>query len=257
MDFGMPTLIEFSSLDDNIALCRELGLKFIELNQNLPDYQPERLRDAIRRIPGGLYATVHLDENLNPLDFNSAVAEAWTQTALSTVHIAREQGVPVVNLHFPQGVYFTLPGEKRYLFDVYWNAVREKLLRFRDRMTDCADFVQICVENTEFGRFRHLPDALDLLLESPAFSLTYDCGHDYTDGCRAKDFYGERRDRLTHQHLHDSTAKSCHLALGTGELDYEALLDWASPERAVLEVKTAQGLRESVEELYRKGILHG
>ena len=43
MQFGMPTLIENRSLEDNVALCRELGLQFIELNMNFPEYQTERL----------------------------------------------------------------------------------------------------------------------------------------------------------------------------------------------------------------------
>ena len=34
MDFGMPTLIENKTLEENIALCKELGLQFIELNMN-------------------------------------------------------------------------------------------------------------------------------------------------------------------------------------------------------------------------------
>ena len=36
MQFGMPTLIENKTLEDNIALCKRLGLKFIELNMNFP-----------------------------------------------------------------------------------------------------------------------------------------------------------------------------------------------------------------------------
>ncbi len=32
--FGMPTLIENRTLEDNIALCKELGLSFIELKKN-------------------------------------------------------------------------------------------------------------------------------------------------------------------------------------------------------------------------------
>ncbi|HAV90015.1 MAG TPA: sugar phosphate isomerase/epimerase, partial [Eubacterium sp.] len=34
MQFGMPTLIENRTLEDNVNLCKELGLKFIELNMN-------------------------------------------------------------------------------------------------------------------------------------------------------------------------------------------------------------------------------
>lgn len=42
MDFGMPTLIELKSLEENAALCRDLGLDFVEfiwicLNTRLKD----------------------------------------------------------------------------------------------------------------------------------------------------------------------------------------------------------------------------
>ena len=39
MDFGMPVLLELDTLEQNAALCRELGLSFVELNMNLPQYQ--------------------------------------------------------------------------------------------------------------------------------------------------------------------------------------------------------------------------
>lgn len=39
ISFGMPTLIETSTLEECAKLCAELGLDFIELNMNLPQYQ--------------------------------------------------------------------------------------------------------------------------------------------------------------------------------------------------------------------------
>ncbi len=39
MQFGMPTLIENHTLEENIDLCSSLGLNFIELNMNFPEYQ--------------------------------------------------------------------------------------------------------------------------------------------------------------------------------------------------------------------------
>lgn len=41
MNLGMPTLIEYESLQQNVNLCCELELNFIELNMNLPIYNPE------------------------------------------------------------------------------------------------------------------------------------------------------------------------------------------------------------------------
>ncbi len=43
MQFGMPTLIENRTLQDNIDLCKSLGLQFIELNMNFPEYQVDKL----------------------------------------------------------------------------------------------------------------------------------------------------------------------------------------------------------------------
>ena len=43
MFLGMPTLIEKSDVKDCVKLCESLGLDFIELNMNLPEYQPDRI----------------------------------------------------------------------------------------------------------------------------------------------------------------------------------------------------------------------
>ena len=80
MQFGMPTLIENRTLEDNAALCSGLGLQFIELNMNFPEFQTEKLEqtDILMRLAeqNGIYYTIHLDENLNIADFNRLVSEA-------------------------------------------------------------------------------------------------------------------------------------------------------------------------------------
>ena len=43
IQFGMPTLIENRTLAENMELCTSLGLRFIELNMNFPEYQTEQL----------------------------------------------------------------------------------------------------------------------------------------------------------------------------------------------------------------------
>ena len=53
MDFGMPVLIENKNVQDNIALCRKLGLDFLELNMNLPEYQASVFQMRIwKQLPG-------------------------------------------------------------------------------------------------------------------------------------------------------------------------------------------------------------
>lgn len=80
MIFGMPTLIELNGLEETMVLCQELGLHFVELNMNLPQYQLNHLEkiEELKRLKDKypLFYTIHLDENLNVSDFNPLVAKA-------------------------------------------------------------------------------------------------------------------------------------------------------------------------------------
>ena len=93
IQFGMPTLIENDTLQKNIDLCSRLGLRFIELNMNFPEYQTDCLEntDALIRAAeqAGIYYTIHLDENLNIADFNRLVSDAYLETVRRTVAAAR------------------------------------------------------------------------------------------------------------------------------------------------------------------------
>jgi sugar phosphate isomerase/epimerase len=40
----MPTLIECKDIEKNIELCNELGLDFIEINMNLPQFQIDAVK---------------------------------------------------------------------------------------------------------------------------------------------------------------------------------------------------------------------
>ena len=93
IDFGMPTLIESSSLESCVKLCKQLGLDFIELNMNLPQYQIESIDiEQLKSIckSESIYFTIHLDENLNVCDFNNKIAHAYMKTVLSTIEIAKQ-----------------------------------------------------------------------------------------------------------------------------------------------------------------------
>ena len=43
INYGMPTLIETSTLHECAKLCAELGLDFIEINMNMPQYQLDKI----------------------------------------------------------------------------------------------------------------------------------------------------------------------------------------------------------------------
>lgn len=256
-DLGMPTLIELPDLEDCAGLCRELGLQFVELNMNLPQYQTERMRlEGLREIAEryGVYYTLHLDENLNICDFNPRVAAAWMDTVTEAIGLAKKLRIPVLNMHLSKGVYFAMPEKKVFLFDVYREEYLKSMTAFREKCGEAAGGadVKICVENTN-GYADFQIEALDILLESPVFALTYDIGHDYGVDGRDEPVILQRKERLIHFHFHDARGKRIHLPLGAGEIDLEKKLRLAQSRdaRVVLETKTVEGLRRSAEWMRR------
>lgn len=260
LKFGMPTLIETRTLEQCAALCRELGLSFVEMNMNLPQYQMENMEAAhLKRVAQeyGISYTIHLDENMNVADFNPLVAGAYRQTVLDTIALSKELEIPVLNMHFPLGVYFTLPDRKVFLFSEYREQYMEGMLRFRDVCTAAIgdSGIRICIENWSGYADWQLP-ALDALLESPAFGLTFDVGHNLCKGGVDEPIILARKAHLHHLHLHDvKDGKKDHQALGTGQLDIRKYLTLAQAQKCsvVVETKTIAGLRESVSWLQGNG----
>ncbi len=266
MQFGMPTLIENPTLKDNIALCRSLGLRFIELNMNFPEYQLDQLEqtDELLRAAeeAGIYYTIHLDENLNIADFNPLVAEAYLETVRRSI-CALQKLLPLrdrfgggprpltLNMHMHHGIHITLPDRKVQMYDRDFDTYMKSFSVFRKR---CEEWIgeselMIAVENTD-GFRGYERKAIDFLLESPVFGLTWDIGHSKAIGETDVPYILERREHLIHFHIHDGTKHPPrnHLALGDGEIDLSDRLRLARDRdaRCVLETKTVEALRQSV-----------
>lgn len=253
MDFGMPTLIENDTLEDNAKLCNELGLQFIELNMNLLQFQSDVIDvDFFKRVAQnyGVYYTIHMDEQFDFACFNSRVAEAYIATMVDTISLAKQLRMPVINMHLASGVYFTLPNEKVYLYETNLELFLDSVRKFRDIVREqIGDYpLKICIENCSGYKDFQL-EAIDILLSDKRFALTFDIGHDYCIGGIDKDEILARKNRLFHIHLHDATQNNNHLPLGDGNIDIKEYLSLAKEHncRVVLETKTLDGLKKSVE----------
>jgi len=254
--FGMPTLIECPGFRESLDLCNELGLSFVEINMNLPEYQIGVLDVSNMKImldDSGLSLTIHLDENLNICDFNPLIANAYMETILNTITIAKQMDIPILNMHMSEGVYFTLPDRKEFLFEKYSSFYLERLYEFRTLCEEAIgeNDITICIENC--GPYRDFQkEGIELLFESSCFGLTFDIGHDYYADNANEQFILAHRDKLKHMHIHDANRNGNHLVLGTGEIDIASKLEIAKHNnyRCVLETKTIEGLKQSVRRLH-------
>jgi sugar phosphate isomerase/epimerase len=275
MQFGMPTLIENRTLEDNIALCKNLDLRFIELNMNFPEYQTDRLEqtDLLLRAAeqAGIYYTIHLDENLNIADFNRLVSEAYLETVQRTVEVAKQllclrerfgagSRPLTLNMHMHHGIFITLPDRKVQMYDRDFDTYMKSFSVFRSL---CEEWIgdnelMIAVENTD-GFRGYEKKAIEYLLESPKFGLTWDIGH--SKAVREADvpFILAHQDRLIHFHIHDGTETppKNHLALGDGEINLAERLRLAESRnaRCVLETKTIAALKKSVQWLRDRSMI--
>ena len=215
-NFGMPTLIENRTLEDNISLCKELGLSFIELNMNFPEYQIDKMEDVElfykRADEAGIYYTIHLDENLNIADFNPLVREAYLETVRRTIKVAKQfvelknkygnkQQPVTINMHMHHGIYITLPEKKVQMyerdFDTYMAAFQEFVKKCEEWIGD-AD-IKIAIENTD-GFREYEKRAIECMLKSRCFVLTWDIGHSKATKEIDVPFILSHKDKLKHFH---------------------------------------------------------
>ena len=255
MDFGMPYLLEMHAIEECCALAHELGLQFVELNANFPDCLVEKLDPAqLHQLSGkyGLYFTLHIEEECDPFTVNSAVRAAWLKSVRHALNVAAALQMPIVNMHFPHGVYITLPDRRVYIYDEYEDVFRASLTEFRQMCEEALNGTntRIAIENTD-GWKSHEHRAIEYLLDSPVFGLTLDIGHSHGTGDADEAFFRAHDEKLIHMHGHDGLGRKNHLALGDGEIDLKDRFAWAKRRnaRVVLETKTIAALRTSVQRL--------
>lgn len=264
MDYGMPTLIELKTLEENCALCHELGLNFVEINMNFPEYQSDFFdgeKYASMKEKYGIYFTIHLSENLDVADVNKNVRRAWLETVEETIAFAKRISCPVINMHLNHGIFVTLPDGKKYVYENKNEEYMDALSTFRnlceEKIGDSG--IKICLENTDgFRDFEKR--AINQLLASSCFGLTWDVGHSISCDEVDMEYLLSNVGHLHHFHIHDGTRKSggskCHLELGRGEINLDARIRLAREcnARCVIETKTVKALKNSIEWLSCKGL---
>ena len=258
LKFGAPTMVEMETMEQAAQACTELNLDFLELNINFPQYllkelDVKKLRDLSEKH--GIFYTLHLDDEMSIADFNPYIAEGYCKTVYDAIELSKTLGIRKLNMHMSRGAKYTLPDRVIYFFEAYENEYLERIRAFREECTKRigdAD-ITICVENTA-GFLPFQQKAVELLLESPVFGLTFDIGHNYCSGDMDEAFILAHKERLKHFHIHDCVeGKKDHRTLGTGVLDVKRYLALAEELgcTAVVETKTVESLKQSMDWIRR------
>lgn len=261
LSIGMPTLLEFDNLEENIKLCTDLGLDFIELNMNLPQYQIEELNTSkllSLKEKYNIFFTIHLPDEIDITHFNEKIRNAYLDTVRETIEISKVIECPILNMHMNLGVYFTMPTHKVFLYEKHYKTYFKRIIEFRGLVEKWIgrDNIEIAIENTGIYNIEYIASAVTKLIKNDRFVLTWDTGHDYSSGNDANFIKGNLI-KLNHMHIHDAVGKNNHLPLYSGEIDLETKLKLAIDNSltCVIETKTKEGLVKSVYELKERGYL--
>jgi len=253
MKLGMPTLIEFGQIQDNLELCSRLGLDFVELNMNLPIWNPESLshKDLLAyKRQYHIDFTVHLPEELDLSSFHETIRRGHVERCKQAIEWASRSEISMLNMHLNQGVYFTLPDRKVWIYEKHKDLFMDNLLRSFSELYRFAEEkgVALCIENTGNFHLAFVREALRELGRFHGFYLTWDTGHDAKAGFMEEPVLQQNVTRIRHMHLHDYNGKSDHQPLYTGHVPVDARLDFAKSRKltVVIEVKTGEALEQSV-----------
>lgn len=259
LKFGAPTMVGMDTPEQAVQVCADLGLDFLELNINFPQYLLPKLDlEKLRKLSGkaGIFYTLHLDDEMSIADFNPYIAEGYCRTVYDAIEISKILGIRKLNMHLSRGAKYTLPDRVIYFFEAYETDYLERIRSFRE---ECEQHIgnsgiMICVENTA-GFLPFQRKAVEILLESPVFGLTFDIGHNYCSSDMDEAFILAHKDRLMHFHIHDCVeGKKDHRTLGTGVLDVKRYLALAEDLgcTAVVETKTVESLKTSMDWIRRE-----
>lgn len=256
MKLGMPALIEYGGLAQNVELCKKLSLDFIELNMNLPYCDMNKILDFTRKnkeMTDEIGITIHLPEEIDIADYHKTIRNGYLKFIKETMDISEEIGAAAINLHVHPGIYFTIPGGKTWINE---KNDGEFIKIFSDSLAEINGYAKnsvckICFEN--IGINKYALNCFNEILKYDSFHYTWDIGHDASSGYQISDFMMKNISRVAHMHLHDFDGKKDHNPLYSGNVDINKYLELALSApcdmSVVIEVKTQDSLTESVYKL--------
>ena len=247
MKLGMPQLFEFDTIEENLILCKELGLDFIELNLNFGYCRKEMEQKTVKSLleKYNIQATLHFYDEA---DFGSYDEVVNAYLVLLEKYAKLGKGyIKLINIHNNPGPVVTISGIKNYIYDKEYDEYIKRLisnLKKAERICKEND-IEMVVENVKIPEYMK-KTYIDLY--EAGFKFNYDIGHDNNDSDNLLKILDEVPLIFGEFHIHDGNRKQDHLALTEGTIDLKKYKDLAEKHNAyvVLEVKQKKDLEKSV-----------
>src|SRR5690554_2430166 len=253
MKIGMPTLIEVPDIIQTVELCKELGLSFIELNMNMPEFCPEKLTsELVKKLSKSknIDFTLHLPEEIDLASFHPVIRQGNIKRCCEAITWASRAGINLVNMHVNSGIYFTLPDQKVWIYDKYKQQFSDNVKAAFDKILRVAKKagVTLCIENSGNFHYPFILEVVDNLALIEELCFTWDIGHDAKTGFKEKQILFRYKSKIRHMHLHDYKEGMDHQPLFTGEIDIKEMLLFANNYdlKVVIEIKTVDSLKKSI-----------
>lgn len=256
MNLGMPTLVEFSSIEENIDLCNKLDLDFIELNIDLPYCMPNNnVNWKEIKKNSNIDFTVHLSEKLEVGEIYEDARKKQIEIIKNAInYYNKEANIKKYNMHLDRGVYFNLPDGKIYIFEKYKEkyeiAIDKSFAELSEFATE--NNIEIYFENTSITNY--IAKSFEKLKKYNNLYYTLDVGHSAKDNYAADKLFMKTPNMIKHMHIHDFNGEKNHKELGIGVIDVKKYLKFCEQNNiySVIEVKRKQELINSIDYIRKK-----
>ena len=241
---GMPTILEFKTVEENIAFAKEYGFDFIELNLNFSYVR--KFIENNSYVDDKLKYTLHFFDEADFGLYNE-VSDAYILLLDKYLYLGKNY-ISQVNVHLNVGPIVTISGIKHYLYKEEFDEYIKRLIFNLSKVkTTCDKYhINLVLENI---------DSLDFILDTykyleNKFYFCYDIGHDKTSTGLLKNYFDYNKDKFNEVHFHDSTKTKCHLAFSEGDLPIKEIYrNIKDIEYILIEVKSKQDLIKSIQYL--------
>jgi len=242
MIYGMPSLVEFKSIEDNVTFAKKNNLKFIELNMDLP-YCTNIKENELQIYD--IDFTMHISEKINVAELNDNLRVAYLNEAIRQIELGVKNNIKKFNIHIDSGVYFTLPDGKFFLNERYQDIYQKNIEKSCKVLNEIAKKYNISInfENTKIQKFT--PLAVNIISNYKYLGFTLDIGHNEKNKNKAFELFN-KTNKIRHIHLHDYDGNSDHLTLGKGIIDFKKYKNILEENYIVIEVKQSNELLESI-----------